>query len=74
MINMSQVMREELSVYGTRVICLSPGRCATDLRRKLAPDEDPVTIMQPQDVANIVRMMLSEEGRYIDSENMVVRL
>jgi 3-oxoacyl-[acyl-carrier protein] reductase len=71
-INMSQVLREELSVYGTRVICLSPGRCATDLRRTLAPGEDLTTIMQPQEVAKVIRLMLTE-GRYIDSENLVVR-
>src|SRR5690625_6127227 len=50
-INMSQVMREELSIYGTRVVCLSPGRTATALRRTLAPDEDPTTIMQPEHVS-----------------------
>jgi 3-oxoacyl-[acyl-carrier protein] reductase len=73
LINMSQVMKEELSVYGTRVVCLSLGRCATDLRKRLAPDEDATAIMQPQQVANVIRMMLSDEGSLIDSENLVVR-
>ncbi|MDR0950523.1 MAG: SDR family oxidoreductase [Candidatus Ancillula sp.] len=72
-INMSKVMREELSVYGTRVVCLSPGRTATDLRKTLAPDEDPTTIMQPQDVAQVIKIMCSHVGQFIDSENMIVR-
>lgn len=72
-INMSQVMREELSIYGTRVVCLSPGRTATALRKTLAPDEDPSTIMQPGHVAQVINTMSSPVGRFIDSENIVVR-
>lgn len=73
LINMSDVLREELSLYGTRVICISPGRTATDLRVKLAPDEDPQTIMQPEHVARVIHMMLEPVGEFIDSENLVVR-
>lgn len=72
-INMSQVMREELAIYGTRVVCLSPGRTATALRRTLAPDEDPDTIMQPEHVARVIETFASPVGRFIDSENIVVR-
>ncbi|WP_193107142.1 SDR family NAD(P)-dependent oxidoreductase [Brachybacterium sp. FME24] len=72
-INMSQAMREELSIYGTRVVCLSPGRTATALRKTLAPDEDPSTIMQPEHVAQVINTISSPVGRFIDSENIVVR-
>lgn len=74
LIAMSQVLKEELAIYGTRVVTISPGRCATALRRKLAPDEDPSTIMQPEDVADAIQMLTSPVGRYVDSENLVVRL
>jgi 3-oxoacyl-[acyl-carrier protein] reductase len=73
MINMTDVLRQELKVYGTRVVCISPGRCATDLRRILAPEEDPSTIMQPSDVAEIVSTLMSNVGHLIDSQNLVVR-
>lgn len=72
-INMSEVMREELSPHDTKVVCISPGRCATDLRKTLAPDEDPSTIMQPDQVADIISFLMSEQGRLIDSKNLVVR-
>ncbi|HLR28403.1 MAG TPA: SDR family oxidoreductase [Ruania sp.] len=72
-INMSQVMRDELAIYGTRVVCISPGRTATALRRTLAPDEDPTTIMQPEHVAQVIETLASPVGRFIDSENLVVR-
>ncbi|MCD0445774.1 SDR family oxidoreductase [Glycomyces sp. A-F 0318] len=72
-INMSEAIKEELSIYGTRVVCISPGRCATDLRRKLAPDEDPSTIMQPEHVASVIDMLASDVGHLVDSQNFVVR-
>lgn len=73
LITMSEVMREELSIYGTRVACISPGRTATALRRVLAPDEDPSTIMQPEHVAEVIGTLASPVGAYIDSENIIVR-
>jgi 3-oxoacyl-[acyl-carrier protein] reductase len=72
-INMSEVLREELAIYGTRVVCISPGRTATDLRRTLAPEEDPSTIMQPEDVAAVIEMLSTDVGRFVDSANLVVR-
>ncbi|MQA04426.1 MAG: SDR family NAD(P)-dependent oxidoreductase [Streptosporangiales bacterium] len=74
LITMSEVMKEELKIFGTRVCCISPGRCATDLRRTLAPDEDPTTIMQPEHVAGVIEMLASEAGPYVDSQNLVVRM
>lgn len=73
LINMSEVLREELTPYGIDVTCISPGRCATDLRRKLAPNEDPSTIMQPEQVSEIIHLLLSETGQLINSQNLVVR-
>ncbi|HEY1179855.1 MAG TPA: SDR family oxidoreductase [Phytomonospora sp.] len=73
-ITMSEVMKEELAIYGTRVVCISPGRCATDLRKTLAPDEDPTTIMQPEHVAGVIDMLASDVGRFVDSRNLVVRM
>lgn len=73
MINMSEVLRDELKPYGIDVICLSPGRCATDLRRKLAPTEDPSTIMQPSQVADIINLMTTSTGKLLMAQNLIVR-
>ena len=73
MINMSEVLREELKPEGIEVTCLSPGRCATDLRKTLAPDEDPSTIMQPEQVAGVIKLMTSDLGKLLHSINLVVR-
>ena len=72
-ISMSQTLSEELSDYGILVYCISPGRCATELRKILAPDEDPSTIMQPEHVGEVVNKLLSEDGVCLDGQNIVVR-
>lgn len=73
LISMSQTLSEELSEYGIRVYCISPGRCATELRKVLAPDEDPTTIMQPGHVGEVVNRLLSADGICLDGQNIVVR-
>lgn len=71
-INFSLTMSEELKPYNVLVYCVSPGRCATELRKKLAPDEDQTTIMQPEEVAEFV-YYLSLYGELIDGQNIRVR-
>ncbi|WP_226036350.1 SDR family oxidoreductase [Aquibacillus saliphilus] len=72
-ISMSQTLSDELSEYGILVYCISPGRCATELRRALAPDEDQSTIMQPEHVAEIVDNLLSDNGICLDGQDITVR-
>ena len=73
LIALTESLRAELAFEKINVVCLSPGRCATDLRKQLAPDEDPSTIMQPSQVAEVIMLYLSPLGRLIDSDNIVVR-
>jgi NAD(P)-dependent dehydrogenase (short-subunit alcohol dehydrogenase family) len=72
-VSFSMTMAEELQPYGIRVFCLAPGRTATDLRKTLAPDEDPRTIMQPDELARIVRILLSEAGDILDGQTIVCK-
>jgi len=53
---------EELIEHGIRIYNLCPGRVATPLRRKIAPEEDQSKIMQPEQVAKVVAFILSEAG------------
>lgn len=72
-VNFSLTMSEELREYGIKVYCISPGRTATELRRILAPEEDPSTILQPEHIAETVVFLLSPAGDYIDGQSIVVR-
>ena len=72
-ISMSQTLTAELAEYGIKVYCVSPGRCATKLRKRLAPEEDPSTIMQPEDVADVICKLVSPEEQCLDGQNIVIR-
>ena len=72
-ISMSETLTAELSEYGIYVYCVSPGRCATKLRARLAPDEDPTTIMQPNEVADVICNLVDENEKCLDGQNIVIR-
>lgn len=72
-ISMSETLTAELSEYGIMVYCVSPGRCATKLRRRLAPDEDPTTIMQPEEVADVICDLVNPKEHCLDGQNIVIR-
>ena len=73
LISMSETLTEELSEYGISVYCVSPGRCATKLRKRLAPDEDPSTIMQPEEVAEVICNLINPSERCLDGQNIIIR-
>jgi NAD(P)-dependent dehydrogenase (short-subunit alcohol dehydrogenase family) len=72
-ISLSQTLSEELSEYNIQVYCLSPGRCATDMRHRLAPEEDPAQIMQPERVAEIIATLMRDGANCLDGQNIIVR-
>ena len=72
-ISASDTLSHELEEYKIKVYCVSPGRCATALRRKLAPDEDQTTIMQPKEVAKIICSLIKIKENCLDGQNIVIR-
>ncbi|MBN2840221.1 MAG: SDR family oxidoreductase [Coriobacteriia bacterium] len=72
-VSVSNTLTDELAEYGIKVYSISPGRCATELRRKLAPEEDPSTIMQPEDVAEVIATLMRDDETCLDGQNLVVR-
>jgi len=73
LVNFSNTMAEELKPDRINVHCLAPGRTATELRRLLAPDEDPATIMQPEAVARIVSFLVTADGDVLKGQTITVR-
>lgn len=72
-INFSSAIAEELSEYNIKVFVIAPGRTATPLRKILAPDEDPRTIMQPETVADMIVFCLRPEADCIEGQPILVR-
>lgn len=72
-VSLSQTLADELAGSGIKVYAISPGRCATDLRRILAPEEDTTTIMQPEEVADVIARLLDEGEQILDGQNIIVR-
>ncbi|MBN2651542.1 MAG: SDR family oxidoreductase [Spirochaetales bacterium] len=72
-INVTETMNEELTSKGIDVFSISPGRCATDLRKTLAPEEDQSKIMQPEEVARVVSNLISESAAIMSGQNIVLR-
>jgi short-subunit dehydrogenase len=72
-VSLSATLSEELAGSGIKLYTISPGRTATELRRKLAPDEDPTTIMQPEQVARVIRTLMHDDELTLDGQNIIVR-
>ena len=72
-ISASSTLSQELDEYDIKVYCISPGRCATELRRKLAPSEDPSTIMQPEDVSKIICSLIANDENCLDGQNIIIK-
>ena len=73
-VSLSATLADELAGSGIKVYSISPGRTATDLRRKLAPEEDLTTIMQPSHVADVIAQLMSDAETTLDGQNIVVRM
>lgn len=72
-ISMGETLTQELAEWGILVYTVAPGRCATEFRRKVAPEEDPSTIMQPEDVADTIADLLAQKKSRLDGQVIVVR-
>lgn len=72
-VSLGQTLSDELAGTGIKVYTISPGRCATDLRRALAPEEDMTSIMQPEEVAEVIARLLDESEATLDGQNIIVR-
>ena len=57
---------------GVDVICLSPGRTITKMRKSMYPNEDPNTLMKPEDFAIVVHQAIN--NKYSKGINLDVNI
>lgn len=58
----TKVFAKEVQPFGIRVHLISPGGVATEMVRKMRPDIDPSELIEPEEVAEIVRFLVTHKG------------
>ena len=59
----TKVFAKEVQPFGIRVHLISPGGVATEMVRKMRPDINPYELIQPEEIAEIVRFLVTREGQ-----------
>ena len=72
-IGFSRTLTHELKDYGIKVFNVSPGRCATAMRREVKPNEDQSTIMPPEEIADMMAFFVENMDCNIDGQDIVIR-
>lgn len=58
----TKVFAKEVQPYGIRVHLISPGGVATEMVKKMRPDIKADELIQPEEVAEIVRFLVTRKG------------
>ncbi len=58
----TQVFAKEVQPFSIRVHLISPGAVATEMVRKMRPDINPSELIQPEEIAEIVRFLVTRKG------------
>lgn len=59
----TKVFAKEVQPYGIRVHLISPGGVATDMVTRMRPDIDTEELIQPMEIAELVRFLVTREGK-----------
>lgn len=58
----TKVFAKEVQPFGIRVHLISPGGVATEMVKKMRPDIEPTELIEPEEVAEIVRFLVTRKG------------
>lgn len=58
----TKVFAKEVQPFGIRVHMICPGGVATEMVKKMRPDIDPSELIQPEEIAEIVRFLVTRKG------------
>ena len=59
----TKVLAKEVQPLGIRVHLISPGGVATEMVKQMRPDIAPDELLQPEEIAEIVRFLVTKKGR-----------
>ncbi|HSF16644.1 MAG TPA: SDR family NAD(P)-dependent oxidoreductase [Vicinamibacteria bacterium] len=69
----TQVLAVELEPHGIRVNSVNPGATRTEMRADAYPDEDPMTLPTPEDIAEVFVHLASDESRSVTGQALEAR-
>jgi NAD(P)-dependent dehydrogenase (short-subunit alcohol dehydrogenase family) len=69
----TQVLAAELESSGVRVNSVNPGATRTEMRKNAYPDEDPMTLPTPEDIAEIFVYLASDESKEVSGQAFEAR-
>ena len=67
---LSQVLADELSVDSIRVNCINPGRTRTAMRAAAYPEEDPATLLTPEDIVAPYLYLMGPDSSDINGQSL----
>ena len=59
----TKVFAKEVQPFGIRVHLISPGGVATEMVKQMRPDIQPDELIQPDEIAEIVRFLVTKKGQ-----------
>ena len=59
----TKVFAKEVQPFGIRVHLISPGGVATEMVRQMRPDINADELIQPEEIAEIIRFLVTREGQ-----------
>ncbi len=69
----TQVLAEELRPHGLRANSVNPGATRTEMRAAAYPDEDPLTLPTPEDIAEVFVYLASDESSSVTGQAFEAR-
>ncbi len=70
---LTQVVAEEVKEWNIRVNAVNPGGTRTEMRAEAYPDENPMTLPAPEEIAPIFVYLASDESREISGKSFDAR-
>ena len=70
---LTQILAGELRHYNIRVNSVNPGGTRTDMRREAYPEEDPMTLPAPDDIAHVFLYLASDESKDVTGKALDAR-
>lgn len=70
---LTQVLAAEAKPYNVRVNAINPGATRTDMRAAAYPDEDPLTLPEPQDIVEGFVYLAADDSTHVTGQSFEAR-